>query len=88
MPHNFTWLVWEFVFDEVTRDCYLDVPYKDHPPVPKPFARPTRAQDLALRKDSAKAINKEIKKEWPKSGQATPPLIGVRRPKPSWPSRP
>ena len=87
MTHNFTWLVWEFVFDPVSRDCYLEVPYSKNPPVPKPFVRPTKAQDTALRSDSAKAINKEIKKEWPASLELPPPLI-TRHPKPSWPSRP
>jgi hypothetical protein len=87
MTHNFTWLVWEFVFDPVSRDCYLEVPYDKNPPVPKPFDRPTKTQDAALRSDSAKEINNEIKKEWPASSELPPPLIG-HHPKPSWPSRP
>ena len=86
MKHNFTCLVWEFVNNRKDRNAYLKIPYPHKPTSPAGFKKPTKDQDLALRSDSAKKLNKQIRLEWKKSAVAYP-LVKVH-PRPDWPSRP
>ncbi len=87
VPHNFTLLVWEFVNNQAAGKKYrLSDPDKPGP-VPAPLKAPKvhSKQDKALRGNSAKAVNAEIKKDWPAAAVA-PPLI--KPIPPNWPSRP
>ena len=86
MKHNFTFLVWEFVNNRSAREAYFKVPNAHKPTKPPGFKKPTAEQDKALRSDSAKKLNAQIRKEWPESAVEIP--FVARRPNPDWPSRP
>jgi hypothetical protein len=88
MSHNFTWLAWEFVNNAAARKRYLKSDPDCPGPVPPPYTAPAAhsKQADALRSGSARAINKEIRKEWPAAAVAPPLVKG--HPRPSWPSRP